>query len=169
MLGGSKGAEAGLVLASKYPQIKAVVAFSPCCVVWQGIPLKRFEIGKDVKSSWSYKGEKLPYLAYPTDIKKRDLLLLRLRRMHEDALENTIGVTNEAIQVDNIQGATLVISGERDQMWPATKMSKIIMNRLEANKFEYHYEHIAYDAGHNRIVISKDCWRKIFRFLEDNY
>jgi dienelactone hydrolase len=38
ILGGSKGAEAALLLGSRYPQIKAIVAFSPSSVVWQGIP-----------------------------------------------------------------------------------------------------------------------------------
>ncbi len=45
ILGGSKGSEAALLLGSRYPQVKAVIAFSPSSVVWQGIPSKRFEIG----------------------------------------------------------------------------------------------------------------------------
>jgi esterase/lipase len=169
ILGGSKGAEAGLVLGSKFPQVKAVIAFSPSNVVWQGIPQKRLEIGKDVKSSWSCKGENLPFLTYPTTIKKIDLLLLQLRKMHEEALQNTTGVRNSSIQVENIQGAILLISGEQDRMWPATNMSKIIMNRLKANEFEYCYEHKTYDTGHNRIIMNRGCWRKIASFLEENY
>jgi len=169
ILGGSKGAEAGLVLGSKYPQVKAVVALSPSSVVWQGIPQKRFEIGKDVKSSWSYKGENLPFLAYPAPIKKLDLLLLRLRRMHEEALRDSIKVRTSTIQVEKIHGAILLISGDRDQMWPATQMSKMIIARLKANKFEYHFEHKVYDKGHNGIIMNRDCWRKIGDFLEENF
>ena len=84
ILGGSKGSEAALLLGSRYPQVKAVIAFSPSSVVWQGIPTNRFEIGKDVKSSWSCNGQGLPFLPYPPSIKKRDLVLLRLRKMHEE-------------------------------------------------------------------------------------
>ena len=169
ILGGSKGAEAALVLGSKYPQVKAVVTFSPSCVVWQGIPPKRFEIGTRVKSSWSYKGESLPFLTYPTPIKKMDLLLLRLRKMHENALQNTLGAKNAAIQVESVQGSILLISGKRDQMWPATDMSEIIIERLKSNDFKYYYEHISYDTGHNGIIMNKECWRKIFSFLEGHF
>lgn len=169
IFGGSKGAEAALVLGSKYPQIKAVVAFSPSSVVWQGIPPKRFEIGTNVKSSWSYKGESLPFLAYPTPIKKMDLLLLRLRKMHENALKNRLEAKNSAIQVESVQGSILLISGKRDQMWPSTDMSEVIMECLKSNDFKYYYEHISYDTGHNGIIMNKECWRKIFSFLESHF
>ncbi len=169
ILGGSKGSEAALLMGSKYPQVKAVIAFSPSSVVWQGIPTNRFEIGKDVKSSWSCEGEGLPFLAYPSSIKKRDLILLRLRRMHEDALRNTARAREAMIPVENIQGAILLISGERDRLWPATHMSEQIMNRLKVMGFDNLYEHIAFNSGHNGIIMNKNSWRKIFDFLEENY
>jgi esterase/lipase len=169
ILGGSKGAEAALVLGSKYPHVKAVIAFCPSCAVWQGIPQKRFEIGKNVSSSWSYKGENLPFLAYPASVKKIDLLLLRLREMHEEALQNTASARNSAIEVENIQGSIFLISGKRDQIWPATDMSEVIMERLKSNDFKFYYEHISYDTGHFGIIMNKECWRKIFSFLEDHF
>jgi len=169
IIGGSKGAEAALILGSKYPQVKVVIAFSPSCVVWQGIPSKRFEIGKDVKSSWTHNGIDLPFLAYPLPIEKKDLLLLRLRKMHEVALKNEEGIEDAKIKVENIQGAILLISGKRDRMCPATQMSETIIERLKANGFEYEYEHISYDTGHNGIIMNKDCWRKTFAFLEEHY
>jgi len=169
ILGGSKGAEVALLLGSKYPQVKAVIAFSPSCVVWQGIPANRFEIGKEVKSSWSCKGKSVPFLPYPSSIKKLDLLLLRLGKMHKEALRNTKRVREATIQVENIQGAILLISGERDRLWPATAMSEQIMSRLTAKGFDHPYEHIAYNTGHNGIVMNRDCWRKIFDFLQEHY
>lgn len=169
ILGGSKGAEAGLVLGSKYPQVKTVIALSPSSDVWQGIPQKRFDIGKDAKSSWSYEGDNLPFLKYPTPINKMDLLLLQLRRMHEEALNIKKGARSSTIQVEKTQGAILLISGERDRMWPSTHMSEIVIDRLEAKKFEYNYEHKAYETGHNGIIMNRKCWRKIGSFLEENY
>jgi len=169
LMGGSKGAEAALVLGSMFSQVKTVIAFSPSSVVWQGIPAKRFEIGKNVRSSWSHKGESLPFLAYPSPISKMDLLLLRLRKMHEDALQEPRAVKNATILVENIQGSLLLISGTRDRMWPATDMSNMIMNRLKSNGFDYEYEHISYDTGHNGIIINRDSWRKVFRFLDDHF
>lgn len=169
ILGGSKGSEAALLLGSRHSQVKAVIAFSPSSVVWQGIPSKRFEIGEDVKSSWSISGEGLPFLPYPPSINKWDLLLLRLRRMHEDALLKTSRARVATIPVENIQGAILLISGERDRLWPATHMSEQIMTRLKAMEFHNHYEHIAFNSGHNGIVINKDSWRRIFDFLKEHF
>ena len=169
ILGGSKGSEAALLLGSRYPQIKAVIAFSPSSVVWQGIPTNRFEIGRDVKSSWSYNGQGLPSLAYPSPIKKLDLILLRLRKMHEDALQNTARVIEAAIPVEKIQGGILLISGERDRLWPSTFMGEQIMARLKTRDFNHPYEHIAFKSGHNGIVINKDSWRKVFAFLEESF
>ena len=167
ILGGSKGAEAGLLIGSKFLEIKAVIAFSPSSVVWQGIPRNRFELGEKNKSSWSYKGESLPFVSYPPLIRKIDLMLLRLRRAHEDALENEDGVIEATIKVENIQGPILLISGNRDRLWPSTIMGEKIVSRLRAKEYSYHYEHHSYGTGHNGIVMKKGCWRKIFNFLEE--
>jgi esterase/lipase len=77
----------------------------------------------------------LPFLAYPASVKKIDLLLLPLREMHEEALQNTASARKSAIEVENIQGPIFLISGKRDQMWPATDMSEMIMERLKSNDF----------------------------------
>ena len=169
ILGGSKGAEAALLLGSRYPQIKAVVSFSPSCVVWQGIPKRRFALGEAASSSWAYQGKGLPFLAYSTPISKMDLLTLRLRKMHEVALQDSARVEEAAIPVENIQGAVLLISGKRDLLWPSTYMSEQIERRLAAKDFKYHYEHIAFDTGHNGLIINRACWRKVFTFLQENH
>ena len=169
ILGGSKGSEAALLLGSKFPQIKAVIAFSPSNVVWQGIPTNRFELGKDVKSSWSCEGKGLPFLAYPSSIKKRDLIVLRLRRMHEAALMDGERVREATIPVENIQGSILLLSAEQDSLWPSTHMSEQIMARLEAMGFEHHFEHISFNSGHNGIVMNRKCWRTVFAFLRTHF
>jgi uncharacterized protein len=169
ILGGSKGAEAALLLGSRYPKIKAIVTFSPSSVVWQGIPKGRFDLGKAVKSSWSYQGKSLPFLAYPTPISKMALLTLQLRKMHELALQNKPRAEEAAIPVENIQGAVLLISGKRDSLWPSTYMSEKIMMRLKTKDFKYHSEHVAIDTGHNGLIINRTCWRKVLDFLRENY
>jgi hypothetical protein len=89
--------------------------------------------------------------------------------MHEKALQNTAGISNAKIKVETIHGLILLISGERGRQWPATNTSKMIMNRLKANRFDYKYEHIGYQTGHNGIIINRDCWRKIFTFLKAHF
>jgi len=204
ILGGSKGAEIALWLGSKYSQLKAVIALSPSSVIWQGIPINRYDLGKGKMSSWSYQGESLPFLPYPTPIKKSDLLFLRLKKIHEAALQNinhpkdaivedaiveeTIieeaiveeaiveeAIVEEAIvedaiiPVENIQGAVMLISGKRDRLWPSAVMGEQIANRLKTKGFDKHYEHIVFDTGHNGIVMNRDCWRKIFKFLNNHF
>ena len=169
ILGGSKGAEAALLLGSKSPRVKAVIAFSPSSVIWQGIPSDRFELTKDPKSSWSYGGVGLPYLPYSPSISKWDLRLLNLNNMHTIALKN-VGRANDAlIQAEKIKGAVLLISGKRDRLWPAADMSEQITDRLQAHDFMYSYEHLALGGGHNQIVMNKISWRKIFEFLSAHY
>ncbi|MDV7391078.1 acyl-CoA thioester hydrolase/BAAT C-terminal domain-containing protein, partial [Arthrospira platensis SPKY1] len=153
----------------RYPQIKAIVAFSPSSVVWQGIPKRRFDLGKAVKSSWAYQGKGLPFLAYPTPISKMTLITLRLRKLHEVALQDRARVQEAALPVENIQGAVLLISGKRDLLWPATCMSEQIGERLTTKGFEHPYEHMAVDTDHFGLIINRACWRKVFDFLQENY
>ena len=169
ILGGSKGAEAALLLGSRYPQIKVIVTFSPSSVVWQGIPKKRFDLGKASKSSWSYQGKGLPFLAYSTPISKMALLTLQLRKIHEDALRDETQVEEASIPVENIKGSVLLISGTRDSLWPATYMSDQIEKRMTTKGFEHHCEHMAVDTNHFGLIINKACWRKVFEFLRENY
>ena len=169
ILGGSKGAEAGLLLGSLFPQVKAVIALSPSHVVWQGIPKKQFGLGKNSCSSWSHYGESLPYLPYPPVIKKSDILLLRLRQAHEEALMNSIQEKDAVIPVENINGAIMLISGNRDHIWPATLMGEKIMDRLTTQEFMHHFEHTEFKTGHNGLIMNKTCWRNIFDFLKIHY
>ena len=88
ILGGSKGAEAALWLGSRSSRVKAVIAFSPSSVIWQGIPADRFELSKDPKSSWSCGGVGLPFIPYSTSISKLDL---RMLKSQSDAYQGSSG------------------------------------------------------------------------------
>lgn len=169
ILGGSKGAEAALLLGCRSPRIKAVIAFSPSSVIWQGIPADRFELTLDPKSSWSDGGVGLPFLPYSTLISKWDLRLLNLNKMHTSVLQNA-GRKNEAVlRVEKIEGAILLISGKRDRLWPSAEMSEQIMDRLKSHNFVYHYEHLALGGGHNQIVMNRKSWRRIIDFLQAHF
>jgi dienelactone hydrolase len=170
VLGGSKGAEAGLVLGSRYPRVKAVVGFMPSSVVWQGIPKNRFRIGKDPKSSWSYMGKALPYV--PSSLTKKDigaLLMLNLRKSAIRDLQNEERVAEARIPVERIQGAILLLSARRDRLWPSTDMSEQVVKRLKDSDFDHPYVHIPYDTGHGGMLRDRQCWRGVFDFLEDHF
>ena len=170
LIGGSKGAEVALLLGGMNPRIKAVVAMSPSSVVWQGIPKKGVDIVGAAKSSWTYQGKGLPFVPYGFSSWNLSTMLFgRLRKEHEKALQKTSQVEDVVIPVEKIQGAILLLSGKRDQMWPSTEMCEQILSRLAAKGFVHHYEHIAFNTGHNGYLMKKDCWRAIFGFLKAHY
>jgi hypothetical protein len=169
ILGASKGAEAGLLLASRWPQARCVIAFSPSSVVWQGIPAKRFALGDDMRSSWSLNGHGLPFLPYAGPFKKLDLVTLRLRDLHAQALANIPAVSAARIPVERINGGVLLLSARNDRLWPAAEMGEAIMGYLDANHFEHPHKHLIFDGGHHTLVMKRDAWRMIFQFLESSF
>jgi len=138
--GNSKGGELALLLASRYKQIGGVIAEVPSSVVFQGI--------RTSSSSWSYKGEPIPFVPYaPYDQSK--VVNREYREMYELSLKQTAAVEKAAIKVENINGPILLLSGREDTMWPSSQMSEMIIKRLEEKEFPHWYGHFAYDdAGH---------------------
>src|SRR5215469_7426971 len=64
VIGGSRGAELALVLASLKPEIKGVVAIAPSSVVWGGIPK---DVSVRVCPSWTLDGKPLTYMPFDTN------------------------------------------------------------------------------------------------------
>jgi hypothetical protein len=65
------------------------------------------------------------------------------------------GLANEAvagqaaIEVENTQGAIMMITGAKDELWPASYMADQVVKRLTANEFEHPFVHVQFDnAGH---------------------
>lgn len=141
VMGGSKGAELALLLASYYPDIKAVVGIVPGHAVFAAIT------DAMTTSSYSFNGNPLPFVPVPISATP-ELLTGNLRGAFEKMLLDREAVEAAAIRVENINGAVLLISARNDEMWPSTTMSNVIMQRLEDNDFPFPYEHIAYEGGH---------------------
>lgn len=62
VVGYSKGAEAALLIATRYPGIKVVVAGMPSSVAWDGLDTLSILLG--LNSSWSEGGREVPSLGY---------------------------------------------------------------------------------------------------------
>ncbi|MEZ6072212.1 MAG: alpha/beta fold hydrolase [Pirellulales bacterium] len=142
VIGGSKGGELALLLASRHPEIAGVVAISPSSVVFQGIP----KVFWPPRSSWSYHGEPIPFVPYdysqPIDTK--NLLPLYQRSLQQDD-----AVARATIPVERIGGPVLLFSGVDDTMWPATDMCDDMVSRLRERAFAHEYQHVDYpNAGH---------------------
>ena len=142
VVGVSKGGELALLLGSYYPQLKAVAAYAPSSVVFQGIAPNYPNT-----SSWTLKGEELSFVPYAFSEKFQKSR--KLVDLYEASLENKEAYDKAAIRVEKIQGPILLISGKADALWPSTRMSNQITERLKQNKFRYAYTHISYEnAGH---------------------
>lgn len=141
LIGGSKGGELVLLLASKYSEIKGVIAVVPSHVTWEGI---NADWSSSNSSSWSYGGEPVPYVP---DDKNTDSGFVELYKL---SLQQKEYVEKARIPVEKINGNVLIVSGVDDKMWPSTLMGNEVIKRLEEHNFPYWYRHDAYEnAGHS--------------------
>jgi dienelactone hydrolase len=147
VVGGSKGAELALLLATRFPQLKAVVARAPSCVVWEGIG------GKSRSSSWSFGNKPLAFVplqhAPQVSGPEKRGPPTRLVELYRRSLRDAEQASKAVIPVEKIQGGILLLSGRDDQLWPSTEMAQAVLQRLKAHGFRYPAEHLCYDgAGH---------------------
>ena len=146
--GVSKGGELALLLASVDPRIRAVLAFVPSSVVWQSLPSSaawdRAADQQPRRSSWTYKGQPLPFVPYAAATTTDSLADMYRRSLDQREL-----IERAAIPVEGIKAPILLLSGKQDTTWPSSLMSEMVMTRLRARNFGFPYDHIAYDdAGH---------------------
>lgn len=123
IVGYSKGAEAGLLVATRYPGIKAVVFGMPSSVVWDGMSGFNYLFGS-FSSSWSEDGKPVPHLAYKGFPDKTGLLPVFVNGLRHVE-------TNPAaiIPVEKFKGKALLICGKGDTVWPSCKMADQISAR----------------------------------------
>lgn len=109
LIGGSRGAELALALASRYDDIKAVVAIVPGSAVFVGnTPAMK-------TSAFTFHGQPLPFVPMPWSAVP-DLLQHRLRPAFEKMLTNTAAVEAAAIPVERINGPVYLMSATRDEL-----------------------------------------------------
>jgi dienelactone hydrolase len=142
VLGGSKGGELALLLAANFPALKAVVAYVPSHVVWQGIG--------GAGSSWTYQGQPVPYVPYKSMPSSRGATQpISYMSFYLASLDDKEAVAKAAIPVEKINGPVLLISGKDDQLWPSSIMAEQVVVRLKEQRHPYKFEHLAYEtAGH---------------------
>ncbi len=143
LVGYSKGAELALLVASRRPDVRSVVAIAPGSAVFQGFRPPDYP----VISSWSAEGVGLPFVPNAYDQKffeTFDGMYLWYKTLAQhDAFAAA------AIPVENINGDILLISGVEDEIWPATFMAEQIVARLHVSDFAHRVRHLAFPgAGH---------------------
>ena len=149
----SLGGEYALLCASLFPEIECVVAASPVHVVTQ---CGSFTGGLHFAegSPFSRQGKPVPYVSVSAEQAREDLKRMKrnfLKRREPDMLfyydELLKKPYNPAadIQVENISGPVLLISGGADVMVPANWVCQEVMKRLDKHGFTYSHKHYNYD------------------------
>jgi uncharacterized protein len=183
VFGGSKGAEAALLIAARDPRIKAVVAGVPSSVAWQGYnPANLINPGP----SWTERGKPIPFTPYDMTAPYRGLLDLYQRSLAKAPPE-------AVIPVEQINGPVLLVSARDDKLWPSAAMGDAVIARLDRAKFRFAHTNLAYDnAGHagfgellppgtiippavlaeaggtaeGNLAMRADAWPKVLAFLD---
>jgi dienelactone hydrolase len=123
VVGHSKGAEAALLIGTRHPELRAVVAAAPSSVVWAGIDWNN-PINPD--ASWTAKGRPLAFLPYP---------LFRPWRSvgdgYTDGLEKLHKHRDALIRVERTKAPVLLVCGERDTLWPSCRMARQLRARAD--------------------------------------
>lgn len=123
IVGASKGAEAALLVATRDPRIRAVVAAMPSSVAWQGAS---FDRGGEFDSSWSEGGRPLEHLSYG-----RWRWWTDMAPVLAEALETLPSRPGAAIPVERTTARVLLVCGEADTLWPSCPMARQVRRRAQ--------------------------------------
>jgi dienelactone hydrolase len=130
VVGVSKGAELGLLLAATFPWVQAVVAFAPSDVVWEGwqgdyAPL-------DVPaSSWSAGGRPVPWIRQLAE-DWRELKRPMVEQHRLDRQRSADSLAAAAIPIERAHAAVLLVAGGRDLLWPSAEMAASLRRRWQS-------------------------------------
>ena len=150
VVGISRGAELALTLGARLPFVRSVVAYCPSSVVWNGLYGDR---PADLPA-WTMNGRAIPFFSFMTPALSamRDRVFrespVPLAPLFDAALAGPLPA-DAFIPVEQTNGPILLVSGDDDRMWPASRMGRQIMDRLAAHRHPFKSRHVHYaNAGH---------------------
>lgn len=148
--GFSMGGTSALLVASYYPEIKAVISVSGRGV----LSLEEYSCKKSafLCSPYSFQGKPLPFIPTefppPTEENSKTSYFLRvylssLFKLTDQEIEKV------SIKVENIKGPILLFAGLDDRRAGAAILSDVAYKRLATHNFSHPYQFIAYGGvGH---------------------
>ncbi|HUR05525.1 MAG TPA: acyl-CoA thioester hydrolase/BAAT C-terminal domain-containing protein [Nonomuraea sp.] len=138
LLGSSKGAEAALLTSVHDPRVDGVVAMSPTSVVWGNVGPGRDGQQRPYRSSWTWKGQPLPFVPYDDDWTAAASANgpVAVRGWYEQS-ERTFAdlVLTAEIPVEEANGDVLLVAGGDDAMWPSLPFAeRLVVRRRTAGR-----------------------------------
>lgn len=151
--GTSKGGELALLLASRYKEIKKVVAFEPHAYCFQA--LDGMMSGNNV-SSWLYKGESIPFIEVDNNIffedQKKDVekgIPFGFASTYKKSIKKATNREEARIKVENSEADILMIAGKEDNIWNSYDGCLEILDNLKKSNYKYSVELLTCDnMGH---------------------
>lgn len=144
----SKGAEAAMILASRYPFITKVAAIAPHAYCYQGTSFTNYN------STWMYRDKPLPYIHIKVGWIISDMLRSIIKNepfgftpSHKRGMVEATDADRDAarIPVENAKADLLILVGRQNNMWNSIDGCEIIMDTLRKNRYPYSYKLVVYD------------------------
>lgn len=153
IIGGSKGGELALLLASRLDEFRAVVGWTPAAHVWEGLSQRFFAPDYQPISSWSIDGKGLPFMTFKASAedKAREFKgeIDSFIPFHKDSMAQSdpAAIERARIPVEDIKAPILLISGTDDHTWPAGEFCEAIVATLKKAGFPYEVKHVSHEGG----------------------
>ncbi|MFJ3592693.1 acyl-CoA thioester hydrolase/BAAT C-terminal domain-containing protein [Streptomyces sp. NPDC090231] len=150
VLGVSKGAEAALHLSVLQPGIDAVVALSPTSLTWANIGPGRDGSTTPHRSSWTWRGQPLPFVPYDTGWTASEPAgapVSVLGWYEQSVRARPDLVTAAAVPVERSAAELVLVAGGDDLMWPSLRYARELAARRRAAGLPVRLVTRA-DAGH---------------------
>ena len=148
----SKGAEYALTFASHFNLVDGIICYSPSAFVLPNhVTLDKTELQK---SSWTFEGKEIPFAALkPFDDKAG---MLTYKKYIDPIFSDGKQLNKSRIKVEAIKCNLLLLTGEDDLVWPATKMAHVIQSEIEKSNSSISVNHISYKkCGHQFVWFDK--------------
>ena len=127
VMGASKGAEAALLVASRRPDLAAVVAGMPSSVAWNGVNWASG--GQSERSSWTAGGKDVATMPFG-EWDQADGVISVYRTIEDPA--RAAEAARAAIPIERSRARLMLVCGEAETMWPACPMSRQVAARSAA-------------------------------------
>jgi dienelactone hydrolase len=151
IMGSSKGGEYALLVASTYPEVKAVIAFVPAPFAWFGLGDHSMPTG----CSWSRGGKALPCVTQDAAAGRTIWQKITthepvaFRASYDGSRADANAVKSAFFQLEAIQGPVLCLAGDDDQMWNSRAQCEMAVDYLREHRHPFPDIMVSYpNAGH---------------------